>query len=507
MKKDNQFVNGILFTLQIAGSAFFIWSIFQTTFLPVLYKALIGGAIVVFALFSTFLMLKKKGKISTKWIRYTYVFLISLTVSSVGIFLPLFDTRMKQVLEPPNSGQLLIDVITLNDKTFTDKKDLLNGKVAIQTAVDLENQEYAITFINSDIQGTLDVVEYGDFEEAMTALYSHEVDYLIINETYINIIGENYEQFENIEEEVKVVYQVKRIIAFDNVASDANVTEKAFNILIIGQNQKSAKISDRTNTDVVMLMTINPNTKQILLTSFPRDTYLSVPYSGMKDKLTHAGIYGAEMTVKTIQNYMGIKIDFYIRVNYSALINMVEAVGGISVDNPSTFKAVYPKYKYTFKEGPLDLNGDEALAYVRERKQVKCGDMGRNEHQRIVLDGLVRKASSPSMLINFNRLMQAVEENYLTNLSTDQIYSIVKMQLNDLAHWEILSQGLSGPTGREFCASMYSYKKPPEENRKLSIVHVNSADLKKAKENIQELTSNKKLTKEDVKLPTYDKNC
>ena len=505
MNKNSQVVNVIFFTLQIAASIVLLWAIFQAAFLPELYKVIIGGGVILLAVFSTFLLLKRVAKKFTAILRVFYVFVLALTVGAVGIMIPLTDKRVKgMVRDQPNEGDLLIDVVVLKGKTINDKSDLLNGTMAVQTTLDQENQEYAITFINSDLNGEVKIANYDGFEDAIAALYAGEVDFLLINETYITIMNEELDDiYEELDEELEIVYQVKRIIAFDNVVSDANVTEKPFNILVIGQNQRKNKVSDRTNTDVILLVTINPKTKQVLLTSLPRDSFVPVPYSSMKDKLTHAGIYGATMTVKTVQNYMGVKIDFFIRVNYISLINLVNAVGGITVDNPSTFKAVYPKYKYKFEKGKVELNGAAALAYVRERKKLKDGDMGRNEHQRIVLEALVKKVSSPSMLINFNKIMQGVSGNYLTNVTTEQIYSIVKMQLADLASWNILQQGLDGSTGGDYVASLYSYKKPPEQNNKYSVVYIYAGDLKKAKANIAAVTQGKILTKEDVKLPSH----
>ena len=505
MKKSNPLLSCIFFTLQILGSSVLLWAVFKAPYLPNLYKFIIGGVVILLAFFSTYLSLKVAGKKLTYGLKHAFVMLLAVTVCSIGILMTLLQGRVVGMqLEQPEEGQLLIDVLALNEKNFEDKNELLNGKIAVQTSFDQENQDYAITFINSDLMGELNIIEFSDFESALDALFAKEVDYVLMNETYISILSDEV-KYEDLESQVKIVYQVKRIIAFDKVESDANVTKKAFNILVIGQNQKSKKVSDGTNTDVVLLVTINPVTKQVLMTSFPRDSYVPVPYSSMKDKLTHAGIYGASMTTKTIQNYIGIKVDFYIRVNYTSLINLVDVLGGISVDNPYTFKAVYPKYKYKFEKGPLELDGTKALAYVRERKTANGGDMGRNEHQRIVLDALVRKITSPSMMVNFSKILKTLEGCYLTNLSTDQIFSLVKMQLDDLAHWNILQQGLMGSTGGDYVASLYSYKKPKEENRKYSVVYVYPADLAEAKKNINKIINGEILTKDDVKLPSQKK--
>ncbi len=505
-KKENEVVNGVFFGLQIAGSALLLWSVFHAFFLPNIYKLIIGLLVVALALFSTFLMLKRKGRRPVKWLKNTFVTMLATTFCAVGIFIPVFDVRFREMLTPPTEGALLVDVICLNDKKFNDKAELLDGVLAVQTSFDKENQDYAIHFIQNELKGELRIQEFADFDSALAALYAGKVDFVLMNESYFNIVSENNEAFANLAEEVKIVFQVKKIIAFETIVSDANVTKKPFNILLLGQNEKKTTVSDRTNTDVIMVVTVNPSTKQVLMTSFPRDAYVSVPYSSMKDKMTHASTRGTSEMVKTVQSYLGIQIHFYIRVNYISLINLVDAVGGVTVDNPYTFRAVYSTYKNTFKEGILELDGAQALDYVRERKEACGGDMGRNEHQRIVLDALVKKVSTPSMLINFNKLMSAVEGNYLTNFTADQIYSLVKMQLNDLASWEIMQVGLKGDPANDFCASMPS--------KELSVVKVYEVDRLKAIENIKALMNGKKLTPEQVKLPDHPnsyfnqgKNC
>lgn len=497
MEKNNKIsvVFGcILYLLQLVASTFFLWVISRSQLLPNMYKIIIEVVIIVFAGLSTVLLLRSVMGKMANILRGVLVFELAACLVAFSFIFPIFEESINKLqLEQPTSGQLLIDVIALKDTQFTADVDLLSGEIGVQTLLDIDNQNYALTFIKSDLTQDVSIKEYSSFEDLLKALYKSEVKYALLNESYLSILADN-DEYANLLEETKVVYQVKRIVAFDIVESDVAVTEKAFNILIIGQNQSGKKVSNTSNTDVVLLVTVNPSTKQVLLTSMPRDSYVTVSYSSVKDKLTHAGIYGANTTVKTVSTFLGTKIDFYIRVNYNSLTNLVNTVGGITVNNPYKFKAVYPKYLYTFDKGNLELDGKKALAYVRERKDANGGDVGRNEHQRIVLEALVKKISAPKVLVKFNQILQSINGTYLTNITTNQIYSLAKMQLADLASWNILQAGISGSAGRAKVASL-------SQANEYSVVFPYTSHISKAKSNINKVINGTILTAEDVKMP------
>ena len=168
-KKENEVLNGVFFGLQIGGSALLLWSVFHASFLPNLYKLIIGVLIIALALFSTSLMLKRKGRRPLKWIKNTFVTVLATTFCAVGIFIPVFDLRVRQMLTPPTEGALLIDIICLQDKDFKDKAELLDGVVAIQTTLDKDNQDYAINFIQNELKGELTIQAFDDFDKALAA--------------------------------------------------------------------------------------------------------------------------------------------------------------------------------------------------------------------------------------------------------------------------------------------------------------------------------------------------
>lgn len=474
MSKDHKIISVIIFIFLMAVSYFLMRSASTSYILPEQYKYVVYGATVFFALIATILFLNMKNISLHNWVKIIFVFFLAGAVASAALLLPEIENSINALqVSQPTSDKLIIDIIALTDTEYSGVTDFLNESVGVQTTQDQENQEYATSYINLEAKGTMMVTNYEDYETAIRALQSGEIKYLMINESFISLMNET-EGFENFSDEIKVVYQVTKNIAFESIESDVKVTESSFNVLILGQNQHGVEVSDSLLVDVVMVATVNPITKEILLTSLPRDSYVDVSYSSVDDKLTHTGIYGFQTVLKTVENVLDIDIDFYLRINYNSFIKMIDALGGVTVTNDYEFPGTYPTYKYVFKEGEINLNGEMALAYARERKQTECGDMSRNKHQRQVLSAMIDKIASPTMLVKFNDILTSLEGTYLTNITTNEIYSLMKMQLNDLASWNIDSFGVTGSTGGAYVASA-------SQSRKYSVVFISNTSLKNAK--------------------------
>lgn len=190
-----------------------------------------------------------------------------------------------------------------------------------------------------------------------------------------------------------------------------------------------------------MIATVNPKTHQVLLTSIPRDYYVPQPcQGGQTDKLTHTGIFGVDCTVETVENYFGIDINYYVRVNFSSVENIVDALGGINVDSPIAFNAL----GYSFSAGTNSLNGKEALAFSRERYSLGGGDRDRGKNQMRVITGIINKAISPSIITNYTSILDAVSGSFQTNMSNNEMTSLIKMQINDMSGWDIEQISVNG---------------------------------------------------------------
>lgn len=240
-----------------------------------------------------------------------------------------------------------------------------------------------------------------------------------------------------------------------------DVTKQPFNIYISGIDVYG-EITQESRSDVNLIATVNPQTHKILLTTTPRDYYVPIPgiSEGQNDKLTHAGIYGIDASMATLENLYETDIPFYIRVNFTSVEEIVDVMGGVNVESKLAFTTGEDAGAIVeIQEGKNHLNGKEALAFVRERHALADGDNQRGKNQQALLTGLLKKAMSPMILFRANGMINSVVGNAETNMSESQIKSLIRMQLGDMKGWEIESVAASGDdSGQQYC---YSYSDGP----------------------------------------------
>ena len=231
---------------------------------------------------------------------------------------------------------------------------------------------------------------------------------------------------------------------------------------------------------------INPATKQVLLVSTPRDYYVPLSISnGVPDKLTHAGIYGINVSKGTIGMLYGIDMDYYFRINFSGFEKLIDALGGITVYSGYTFKA--DKGRHQIQKGENQLDGRAALAFCRERYALSGGDRVRGKHQMAVVQGVIQKALSPALLKNYNSVLNSVEGCFETTIPLDLIGKLVSQQLKDNTPWNIVSYSVDG-TG--------DYQVPYSMSMKAYVMQPNMDTVNHAKELIQKVYAGEILDKE-----------
>ena len=195
----------------------------------------------------------------------------------------------------------------------------------------------------------------------------------------------------------------------------------------------------------------------MLLTSIPRDYYVTLPSKQAQDKLTHSGLYGVQETIGAVEDIMGIDINYYVRVNYTTVVKLVDALGGIQVDSPYDFTTSGMQHLngHHFVKGTNYLDGNAALAFCRERKSFTNGDMQRNENQQLVMEAIIKKAlSSTTILTKYTSILGAVENNMETNMTQEEMAALIKMQLDGMPSWDIDKQAIKGENGWGHCYAL-----------------------------------------------------
>ncbi|MFQ7194276.1 LCP family protein [Thomasclavelia spiroformis] len=355
-----------------------------------------------------------------------------------------------------------VSIIVKANSTYQYTQDL-KGKVYSTLATDDKSVDKTIEKLQTENNENIQPKVYSGVLTLVNALYNNDVDCIIINESYRAMIEEDFPNFSS---DTRVIYS-KQYVTEINSPENSDITRNTFNVYVSGIDTYGS-ITTKSRSDVNMIMTVNPTTKTILLTSIPRDYY--IPFNvlgGQRDKLTHSGLYGVNETMQNVASYFGIDIDYFIRVNFDSLIDIVDSLGGIEVYNPQAFK--------NFEVGKITLNGEEALAFSRERYSFEDGDKERGRNQMRVITGIINKVLSPAIISNYSELMDKLHVSFQTNMSDEQIISLVRMQLDDMSPWTIQQQSVNG-NGQTLYSPIYGsdlYMMVPDdrsvENAKVKI--------------------------------------
>lgn len=375
--------------------------------------------------------LKSKRGIFTK--------IISLLVSIVLAFGCTMISRGDNFLNKVSQAsgqQYVISVITLRDREIT-KKNLSGKKFGVSYEKDTKTLTSALADMEEDF-GEQTYKKYDTYIELADALYRGDVDCIVVGEQYRSNLQANHEDFNG---ETKVITSYAYDAKLEPTTKRTDVTEKPFSVFVTGIDVYG-NLSTVSRSDVNLIITVNPKTKQILVTSIPRDCEIELHKNGKMDKLTHTGNFGTNETINTIQDLLDMEINYFARTNFSGLTNIVDALGGITVESDEEFITLHGNYHIV--KGPNEMDGDKALCFVRERKRLELGDFARGRNQQKVIKALMDKAMSPKMITNFDNILSAIEGTFETDMSSEEIKSLINMQLNDMSDWNIINVQIEG---------------------------------------------------------------
>lgn len=354
----------------------------------------------------------------------------------------------------------IISVVVRKDNPAEELKDVEDGTFAIAEKIDVNNTKQTLEDIKKQLKHEVNTKAYTSMNEVAGALLDKEVDAMILNEAYRSLLDEEHPKFDN---DTKVIYTFKIEKEVKKIGSQVDVNRDSYNIYISGIDTYGP-IATKSRSDVNMIATVNPQTHKILLTSIPRDYYVAQTCQGNQyDKLTHTGIFGVDCTVESVENLLGITINYYGRVNFSSLENIVDAIGGIDVYNEIGF---YSGVDGTLiPAGYLHMYGNTALKFARERHAYADGDRQRGRNQMIVLEAILDQAMSPAIITGYSGIMDAVSNNFQTNMTKEEMTSIIRRQINEGGDWTFTQQSVNGEGSTDWCPAngTYSYVMIPDQ--------------------------------------------
>lgn len=341
----------------------------------------------------------------------------------------------------------------------------------VQYATGGDQTKSAVKQIEKELGQNITLQEYSNLGEEAQALYDGEVDAIIYNSAYSNIIKEQYSTFTK---DTKVIYKHNIVVEIESDTSDESVT-KPFAVYLSGIDT-NGDITEQGRSDVNIVAVVNPTSHQVLLITTPRDYYVPIPgvSGGQDDKLTHAGIYGVDVSMQTLEELYDTDIEFFGRVNFTSMTSVVDALGGLDVESDLEFDTGWESgAEIHVNEGMNHFDGISALAFCRERQALPDGDNGRGVHQQAVITAIIKKMMSPAMLRGASDIIESVSDGVDTNFTSSQIQSLIKTQLRTNAKWNIYSVAADGTGGTDSCYSSGDeelYVTYPDENSVAEII-------------------------------------
>lgn len=491
MKSKFSKVLSILLSVVLVISSFYLlYQVIRLNVLPSKFLfPLTIGVVVLDAIFILLLIYFSKNVVS-KIVCILLTLFICVATCMGGYYISKTQNVLSNITNVAKHAKNTVSVIVKESSSIKNKSQLNDVSVG-----SLRLNEQGSKKVLKELSGegiVLNQTEYDSMTALLEAFYNGEVDSIIINESSRSQILD-MEAYSNFDSNTRVVYQTSyKVKNNDSATSVSDITSKPFNVLISGSDTRGG-FDENGRSDVIMIATVNPKTHTILLTSVPRDFYVTTAcdagdgcMQGALDKITHTGIHGTNTTKRTVEQLLGIEINYTFKVGFDTVTELVDVLGGVDV-------YVEPGYatttsEFSVHEGVNHLNAQQALAFARERYSYTEGDRQRTKNQQQVLMGIVKEATKPSVITNYAAIMDTMANTFSTTMSNAEITDLIKYQLNNNPTWKMEQYMVDGTGDTLMCAEL---------GDAASVMVPDQSTVKMAKDKINAVLAGK--SSEDVK--------
>ncbi|WP_455525133.1 LCP family protein [Holdemanella biformis] len=493
MKEQSKFskVLSILLSIVLVISSFYLlYQVIRLNVLPSKFLfPLTIGVVVLDAIFVLLLVYFSRNVVS-KIICIVLTLVVCAASCMGGYYISKTQGALSNITSVAKHAKNTVSVVVKESSSIKNKSQL-NGISVGSLRLNEQGSKKALKELNSE-GIVLNQTEYDSMTALLEAFYNGEVDSIIINESSRSQILD-MEAYSNFDSNTRVVYQTSyKVKNNDSASSVSDITSKPFNVLISGSDSRGG-FDENGRSDVIMVATVNPITHTILLTSVPRDFYVTTAcdagdgcMQGALDKITHTGIHGTNTTKRTVEQLLGIEINYTFKVGFDTVTELVDVLGGVDV-------YVEPGYatttsEFSVHEGVNHLNAQQALAFARERYSYTEGDRQRTKNQQQVLMGIVKEATKPSVITNYAAIMDTMANTFSTTMSNEEITALIKYQLNNNPTWKMEQYMVDGTGDTLMCAEL---------GDAASVMVPDQGTVKMAKDKINAVLAGK--SSEDVK--------
>jgi len=453
-------------------AVFLVFLIFKYNMLAFRYLNIVVTVLIVaLAILFFFLIWSKKAKNLTLILLLLGVVINGTSLFAVSQFIG-FTSRLNAT---SNYSNYSMSIAVLADSPIENISQVTS--VMGPTGTDKDNIQQLMNDLKATQNKELTVEESSSYLAAYKSLLAGDTKAILLNSVFENIIESEYPDYAS---KIKKIY-TKELTK--KVETPKDVKGDSFNVYISGIDTYGP-ISSVSRSDVNIIMTVNRETKKILLTTTPRDSYVPIADGGnnQKDKLTHAGIYGVDASIHTLENLYGIDLNYYARLNFTSFLKLIDLLGGVDVYNDQEFTA-HTNGKF-YSVGNVHLDSEQALGFVRERYSLADGDRDRGRNQQKVIVAVLQKLTSTEALKNYDSIIKGLQDSIQTNMPLETMMNLVNAQLESGGTYKINSQDLKG-TGR---MDLPSYAMP-ESN--LYMMEISDSSLESVKAAINDVMEGK----------------
>lgn len=477
-KKNKRPISKFMTLFMIITLALLIFQIIKLNLLPGKLIVLVSLVMIILCLIILLILHFKAKKFLPRIIAGFVALCMCVGLAYGNYFIYKTDNTFDVVTSLADSKATMTSIVVLKSSSIKKESGLKGKKIGTILDMDKKPTKRMLDDLNKDnIKYT--TKDYSNLDELMEAFYSGEVDAICLNEKYRDILHETQAYF-TFQTDTRIIHQnvhYTKVEKSDNLSDPVNdISKDAFTVLVSGNDSYGTLQDSNTRSDANLLLTVNPKTGTILMTSIPRDYYvelvcpeddpeLACP-EGSYDKLTHSGLMGIKSTEKTIEKALGIKINYNVRINFSSVVNLVDALDGIDLDikKGEEVDIFYVNSQPGLSVGKHHVDGETALAFARERHAYADGDNQRVRNQQKVFKAIFKRIVSPKMITNYGKFMDALAVAFDTNLSGDEISKFVKYELNNMPDWKIESYAIVAEPDYQFCYQSQSYASVVQQN-------------------------------------------
>lgn len=371
---------------------------------------------------------------------------VAILVSSFGFVASYFIGRTTSGIGrlTQTTMEKTIQVLTLKENNATSLKDLALKTISMSTYENKFFETIKNKINEQQTQVSFERVE--TYPNLLKNLIEEKDEYILVDPNQISELKKEIADFDS---KVKVIYESKIQATVSNGNKVSNIAKTPFIVYITGIDTYG-DVSEVSRSDVNILLVVNPVKNELLVVNMPRDLFVYIPRVNDYDKLTHTGLMGPDAGIETLEKFFDNKINYYMRLNFTSIINLVDALGGVTVNNPKQFYTgtwLEEENRILFKEGELNLNGREAMVYARERLSLPEGDIDRGRNQRRIIEGIITKMTSSQILFSFDSILSSLEKMVQTDMGVDQMMELIRHQIDNRKPWKIYTSEIKGEYG------------------------------------------------------------